>query len=341
MVSESLNIAVFGAGRIGKRHARTIAVDTPGAQLFAICDIDEFAARSVAQSNNCSHWTVNPADIFSSSDVDGVIIATSTDAHADLIVNAAQSGKHTFCEKPIALDLQATDRALAAVSHAGTILQIGFQRRFDRGFVKAWKMIADGTLGQIESIRDTMRDPEPPPREYVAKSGGLFRDMTIHNFDCVRWLMDDEPVEVFAAGANLVDPMFGEFGDIDTSVVTISFARGGLAVIDNSRRSGYGYDLRTEVFGSEGAVFVGRSDDLPVRHLSANGVCTDHIFWFLERFDEAFIAEIQDFVSVIRENGSPRVTGLDGRAAMALAYAAEASLREHQPVSVSRFAAKD
>lgn len=332
-----VRIGVFGAGRIGHRHARTIASEVFGARLAAICDVDLEAARSLADLTGCERFTSDPTAIFEDPSIDAVVIGTSTDSHAPLIEAAAASGKQIFCEKPIALDLETTDRAIAAAERAGVRLQIGFQRRFDKAYARVSQMIANDELGQLEAIRDTMRDPNPPHESYLPTSGGMFRDMVIHDFDCVRWLMGCEPLEIFAMGANLVDPMFAKYGDIDTCAVTVKFESGALAVIDASRRSGFGYDIRTEIFGSKGAVMIGESRDTPLYRLDSNGVCSDHIYWFLERFDAAYVAEIRAFVASIQEDEPVPVTGADGRAALAMAYAAEASVAENAPIPMSRF----
>jgi myo-inositol 2-dehydrogenase/D-chiro-inositol 1-dehydrogenase len=337
-MTHKVRIAAFGAGRIGRRHARTLAYQAPNAELAVIVDAIETTARATADELGVSRWSTDSDSVIADPEIDAVVIASSTDSHAPLIIAAAEAGKHIFCEKPIALDLETTDRAIEAVERAGVRLQIGFNRRFDKGYRRAKADLVAGRVGTVESIRDTMRDPSPPPKAYVAVSGGLFRDMTIHNFDCVRWLAGSEPVEVSAMAACLVDPIFAELGDVDTSIVTIRFESGALAVIDNSRRSGYGYDLRTEVFGSEGALFVGFHQDTPVTHLSATGVLTDHVYFFLERFDQAYVDEVRDFVDSIATDREVSVTGEDGRAAMAMAYAAEASVRERRPVELARFA---
>ena len=257
----------------------------------------------------------------------------------ELIVAAAEAGKHVFCEKPIALDLEATDRAIAAVAKAGILFQIGFQRRFDPAYAKAKDLITSGALGTIEHIRDTMRDPGPPPRAYLEVCGGLYRDMTIHNFDCVRWLMGREPREVFAMGSSLVDPMFAELGDVDTSIVSIRFDNDALAVIDNSRRSNFGYDVRTEVFGSKGALLIGQHADTPMLRLDAEGTHTDHVYFFLERFAGAYITELQVWIAAIQAGKAEGPDGRDARAAIALAYAAEASRAERALVDCSRWSA--
>lgn len=333
-----IRIGVFGAGRIGHRHARTVAREIPGAQLAAICDVNLEAARALADLTGCDRTTSDPADILDDASIDAVVIGTSTDSHAPLIEAAAAAGKQIFCEKPIALDLETTDRAIAAADRAGVRLQIGFQRRFDKAYARVSSMIGNGELGQIEAVRDTMRDPNPPHESYIPTSGGMFRDMVIHDFDCVRWLMGCEPVEVFAMGANLVDPVFAKYSDIDTCVVSIRFESGALGTIDASRRSGFGYDVRTEIFGSKSAVMIGETRDTPLYRLDSAGVWSDHIYWFLERFDAAYVAEIRAFVECLRTDQPVPITGADGRAALALAYAAEASIRENAPVSMSRFA---
>jgi myo-inositol 2-dehydrogenase/D-chiro-inositol 1-dehydrogenase len=335
---ERVRVGLIGAGRIGQRHAATLASAIPRAELAVIADVNGPAAEALAARVRCARWTDHPDEVIADLAIDAIVIASSTDSHAPLIIGAAEAGKQIFCEKPIALDLEATDRALDAVDRTGVRLQMGFQRRFDKAYRRAKELIDAGALGRIEAIRDTMRDPAPAPRAYLETSGGLYRDMTIHNFDCVRWMMGEEVSELFAMGSAIVDPVFRELDDIDTSVVSLRFANDSLGVIDNSRRSGFGYDVRTEVFGSEGALMIGYSRDTPMLMLDANGIHSDHIYWFLERFDDAYIEELKAFVDCIVEDGAPMVDGNDARAAMVLAYAAEASRRENAPVSPARFA---
>lgn len=335
---ERVRVALIGAGRIGQRHAATLASAIPRAELAVIADVHGPSAKALAARVRCERWTDDPATVLADPSIDAIVIASSTDSHAPLIVGAAEAGKQIFCEKPIALDLEATDQALDAVDRAGVRLQMGFQRRFDKAYAKAKALIDEGALGRIEAIRDTMRDPAPAPRTYLETSGGLYRDMTIHNFDCVRWMMNAEVSELFAMGSAIVDPVFQELGDIDTSVISLRFAGDALGVIDNSRRSGFGYDVRTEVFGSEGALMIGYSRDTPMLRLDGKGIHSDHIHWFLERFDQAYIDELKVFVDGIVDGAAPPVDGNDARAAMVLAYAAEASRRENAPVSPARFA---
>ena len=337
-MAEPVRVALIGAGRIGQRHAATLAREIPNAELAVIADVHGPSAEALAAKVRCDRWSNDPDDALSDASIDAIVIASSTDSHAPLIIGAAEVGKQIFCEKPIALDLEATDRALDAVDRAGVRLQMGFQRRFDKAYAKAKALIDAGVLGRIEAIRDTMRDPSPAPRGYLETSGGLYRDMTIHNFDCVRWLMGEEVAELFAMGSAIVSPVIRELDDIDTSVVSLRFANDSLGVIDNSRRSGFGYDVRTEVFGSEGALMIGYARDTPMLRLDANGIHSDHIHWFLERFDQAYIDELKVFVDSIIEGTPVPVDGNAARAAMVLAYAAEASRRENAPVSPLRFA---
>lgn len=336
---ERVQVGLIGAGRIGQRHAATLASLIPDAELAVIADVHGPSAQALAAKVRAGRWTDDPATVIGDPAIDAVVIASSTDSHAPLIIEAAAAGKQIFCEKPIALDLETTDRALAAATAAGVRLQMGFQRRFDKAYAKAKVLIAEGALGRIEAIRDTMRDPNPAPRTYLETCGGLYRDMTIHNFDCVRWMVGQEVTEIFAMGSAIVDPVFQELNDIDTSVLSLRFANDALGVIDNSRRSGFGYDVRTEIFGSEGALMIGYSRDTAMLRLDGSGIHSDHIHWFLERFDDAYIEELRLFINAIVHDTPVPVDGHDARAAMALAYAAEASLRERVPVSPARFAA--
>ena len=327
-------IALIGCGRIGQIHAEHLAALHGHAELAAVADPREDAARALAERLGVPRWTPHAEDVLADPSIDAVIIASSTETHARYIEIAARHGKDAFTEKPIALELEATDRALAAVERAGTRLQVGFQRRFDSGYRAAYEMIRRGDLGTLEMIRDAMRDPQPPPAAYIAASGGLYRDMTIHNFDCVRWLMGEEPSEVYATGSVLVDDMIGRAGDIDTSVVVLRFGSGALGTIENSRRSGFGYDVRTEVFGARGAVMIGQSREVPLRRYDASGVHEDHLHFFLERFREAYRQEIMAFCEAIRTDAPVPVPGEEGRAALRLAYAAERSRAEHRPVRI-------
>lgn len=272
--------------------------------------------------------------------IDAVVICSSTDTHAQMIEEAAAAGKHIFCEKPIALDLPKIDHALQAVEKASIKLQVGFNRRFDPSFKRVRDLVAKGELGAPHILRITSRDPAPPPITYVRVSGGIFLDMAIHDFDMARYLMGSEVEEVYAAGAVLVDPEIGKAGDIDTAVTTLRFANGALGVIDNSRKAVYGYDQRVEVFGSAGMALVTNKTPDNVTRSDAAGVhSTLPLYFFVERYAEAYVAEMQEFIQCIRENTAPSVTGLDGRIPVVMGYAAKKSYEEHRPVRLSEISA--
>ncbi len=327
-------LGLIGCGRIGQVHLRSLLAHPEKVELVSLVDANGPVVRAISETFGVSRHSTDVSDIFDDPAIDAVIIASSTETHAPYIREAARTGKSVLTEKPIALDLESTDLALSEARSAGIRLQVGFQRRFDKGYATAKARLDQGQIGAIEMIRDAMRDPSPPPADYLARSGGLYRDMTIHNFDCVRWLKGESPVEIFAAGSALTGPEIATAGDIDTSVVLMTFADGSLATIENSRRSGFGYDVRTEIFGSRGALMVGDSRDTPVRHFDSTGVHDDHQYFFLERFANAYEAEVLAFVDAIANDTDVAVTGEDGRAAMVLAYAAEESRRVGKPVSV-------
>lgn len=332
----TVRFGVLGVGRIGRIHARNLATQVSGAQLIAVADPREDVAREVAARWHVPHVFADYRQVLQHPQVDAVVIATPTDTHARIIQEAAAAGKHILCEKPIALDLPSIDQALEAVDRAGVKLQVGFNRRFDPTFQRVRELVAQGAVGQPHLLRITSRDPEPPPLEYMRVSGGIFLDMTIHDFDMARYLMGQEVVEVYAMGAVLVDPAIGQVGDVDTAVVTLRFESGAMGVIDNSRKAVYGYDQRVEVFGSQG--MAAAENRTPDAHVLANdqGVHRPKpLYFFLERYMESFIAEVQAFVRVIEEDLEPPVTGLDGRMAVVLGLAAWKSLREKRPVAVN------
>ena len=327
-------VALIGCGRIGQLHARNLASMRDLCHLVAVSDWDLQVAERTAAMTGIDRFTDDSDSLLTSPDIDSVIIASSTATHATYIETAARHGKDIFTEKPIALDLDTTERAVAATNRAGVRLQVGFQRRFDRGYLSAKASIDAGEIGKVEMIRDAMRDPSPPPLDYLRNSGGLYRDMAIHNFDAVRWLMAEEPSELHAVASALVSEDIREANDVDTSIITLKFPSGAMASIENSRRSAFGYDVRTEIFGSGGALMVGDHRETPVRRFTAAGVTEDHQYFFLERFRDAYRQEMTSFLQAIAGGTAVSVTGEDGLAALKLAYAAEQSLREGQPVPV-------
>ena len=330
---ERVRVGIIGAGRIGRLHAGHLASRIPEARLVAIADVNREAAARCAHDYGIEADTDDYRELLALPDLAPVVVCSSTDTHATLIAAAAAAGKHVFCEKPIALDLPAIDRALAAVERAGVKLQIGFNRRFDANAREVREAVAAGRVGAPQLLRITSRDPAPPPPAYIAVSGGIFLDMTIHDFDLARHLLGDEVAEVYATGGVLIDPAIGAAGDLDTAVTTLRFAGGALGMIDNSRQAVYGYDQRVEVFGSGG--MVATANNLP-HHAAlsdASGVHTAKpLYFFLERYAESYVAEMRAFVAAIRDDRPTPVTGADGRMAVVLGLAAQKSVAENRPV---------
>jgi myo-inositol 2-dehydrogenase/D-chiro-inositol 1-dehydrogenase len=304
--------------------------------LVAISDIIVEAAEKAAAELGVPVVYQDHRRILDDRSIDAVIICSSTDTHAQMIEEAAQAGKQIFCEKPIALDLGRIDQALAAVERAGVKLQVGFNRRFDPNFRRVQEIVATGEIGIPHVLRITSRDPQPPPIEYVKVSGGIFLDMTIHDFDMARFLMGSEVDEIYAAGGVMVDPAIGAVGDIDTTIITLRFANGALGAIDNSRRAVYGYDQRVEVFGSDGMVAVSNNTPDSAVVSSADGVHGPlPLFFFVERYTESYIVEMRAFVECVLQDKAPPVTGTDGRIPVVMGYAALKSYEENRPVKLS------
>jgi len=335
-MTKKVKVGVIGAGRIGKLHAENLSYRIPEAQVVAIADIFEEAAQKCAQACGIPNAYADPRRIIEDKNIETVIICSSTDTHSQFIEEAAAAGKHIFCEKPIDFSLERIDQALAAVDKAGVKLQIGFNRRFDPSFKKVREMVASGQIGTPHILRISSRDPQPPPISYVKVSGGIFLDMTIHDFDMARYLMGDEIEEVYAAGGVMVDPAIGEAGDIDTAVITLRYRNGAIGTIDNSRQAVYGYDQRVEVFGSKGCALAYNNKPDTTELSTASGVTTSlPLFFFVERYTEAYIAEMKAFIAAINENKTPPVTGRDGRIPVVIGYAANKSYKEHRPVRLS------
>jgi len=334
---EKVNIGVIGVGRIGRLHARNLKYQVPGIKMLAVADIFEKSAREVASQLEIPISEKDYRVLLENDDIDAVVICSSTDTHAQVVSEAAEAGKHIFCEKPIALDLDKIDQAIAAVKKAGIKLQVGFNRRFDPSFKKAKDLVAKGTIGTPHLVRITSRDPEPPPISYIKVSGGIFLDMMIHDFDMARYLLDQEVVELMAVGSCLVDPAIGEAGDIDTAIVTLKYENGAWGTIDNSRKAVYGYDQRIEIFGSDGCVMVGNPKPTEVIFNSAKDTISDKpLYFFIERYKEAYLAEMEEFINCIREDKEPPVGGFDGKISVQMGYAAKESLEKRSFVKVIR-----
>jgi myo-inositol 2-dehydrogenase/D-chiro-inositol 1-dehydrogenase len=332
MATTDLNIALFGAGRIGQVHAAHLAGRIPGARLAAVADLSEEAADRCASRYGVPAHT-EYRRLLESPDIHAVAICTATDTHAQIISEAAEAGKQIFCEKPIALSLESIDLALAAVDRAGVKLQIGFNRRFDASFRRVRTAIAQGEIGRLERVHIISRDPAPPPLSYIRTSGGLFLDMTIHDFDMLRFLTGEDPIEIFAMADSLVDPAIAAAGDIDTAVLVLRFPSGTIGSIENSRRAVYGYDQRVEAFGSSGAIRTDNHYPNSATISGAQGIQRDLPYnFFMERYAESFLEEMRSFVDAVRNNTPTLVTGRDGRAPVVMGLAAVRSLREYRSV---------
>jgi myo-inositol 2-dehydrogenase / D-chiro-inositol 1-dehydrogenase len=330
-----INVGVIGAGRIGRVHAENLAYRIPEANLIAISDVFLAAAEKLAAELGVVAYQ-DHRPILDDPAIDAVLICSSTDTHARFMAEAAQAGKQIFCEKPIALDLAAIDHALDVVRQAGVKLQIGFNRRFDPNFRRVHDVVAAGQIGRPQVLRITSRDPQPPPIEYVRVSGGIFLDMTIHDFDMARYLMGQEVESIFAAAGVMVDPRIGEAGDVDTAVVTLHFADGSLGVIDNSRQAVYGYDQRVEVLGSGGVVTADNNYPNTALISDAQRVHRDlPLNFFMERYVESYVNEMRAFVDCVVNDTPPPVTGLDGRIPVVMGYAAKKSAAEGRVVRLA------
>jgi myo-inositol 2-dehydrogenase/D-chiro-inositol 1-dehydrogenase len=333
-----VRVGLLGAGRIGRLHAELLSGHVEGAALAAVCDADPATAAEVAKRLRVPS-VESATELYGLTDVDAIAICTSTDTHADAIVAAAPSGKPIFCEKPVALDLDEIDRALAAVDESGVLFQVGFNRRFDPAHASVREAVASGAVGDVHLVRISSRDPAPPPLDYARTSGGLFLDMTIHDFDMARFVTGSDVVEVYARGGVRITPELTELGDIDTAVATLMHESGALTVIDNSRRAVYGFDQRVEAFGSRGMA----ASENPLAHSgvvrTAEGTRAASLpYFFVERYLPSYVAQWRAFADAVRSGGSSPVTGADGRAPLAIGLAAGRSLREQRPVRVAEIA---
>jgi myo-inositol 2-dehydrogenase/D-chiro-inositol 1-dehydrogenase len=328
-----VTFGIIGAGRIGKLHADNLLSRVDGARLKAITD--PFLDEDWAASRNIPLTGKDHRILLDDPEIDAILIGSPSAEHAQQMIECAEAGKHIFCEKPIALDPEIIRNALAEVDKSGVKLQVGFNRRFDPNFAAVQQQVASGVLGDPHIIRITSRDPAPPPAEYVAGSGGMFLDMTIHDFDMARFLSSSEVTEVHAYGAVLVDPEIGKAGDIDTAVISLKFANGALGIIENSRKAVYGYDQRVEVFGAKGTAMADNNTPTSMIVLNESGTIRDKpLYFFLERYKTAFVAEMQAFVDAIREDKPTLVSGKDGLVPVLIAMAAKESLKTGKPVQV-------
>ncbi|MCP4177513.1 MAG: inositol 2-dehydrogenase [bacterium] len=332
-MSNKMTVAVIGGGRIGKVHAESIINFIPEVEIKCMADTWAGASEWAAQHN--IPFTTDIDSVFADTEIDAVLICTATDTHVKYIIEAANAKKHIFCEKPIDQDINKINEAIQAVKENNVKFQIGFNRRFDHNFATVKKAITDGEIGDVHFINITSRDPEAPPVEYVKVSGGMFLDMTIHDFDMARFLAGSEVEEVYAKGAVLVDPKIGEVGDIDSAAIILKFKNGALGIINNSREAAYGYDQRVEVFGSKGNVEI--TNDFPSTAIVSNANCVKRekpLRFFMDRYTQSYVSEVKDFIdAVINDKATPTNT-VDGLKSVEIAVAATKSAKTGLPVKL-------
>src|SRR6478735_4879943 len=327
-----IRFGLLGAGRIGRIHGLNV-VARPDAQLVAVADAMADAAASLAKDSDAKVASVEA--IVADKNIDALLICTPTDTHADLIEQGVKAGKPVFCEKPVDLNSDRIRKCLDVVRASGKPLMIGFNRRFDPNFASLRKRLHDGEIGNVEIVTILSRDPGPPPIDYVKRSGGLYRDMMIHDLDMARFLLGEEPVEIHAVGSSLVDPAIGQVGDVDTAAVIMKTASGKIAQISCSRRATYGYDQRIEVHGSKGMLRAQNLHETTVEIATNEGFRADPVQnFFLERYAAAYRAELAAFIDACAGKVAPSPTGLDGLRAQMLADAATESARTGRPVAI-------
>lgn len=332
-----LKIGIIGAGRIGKVHGESISKYVKEAEVKAIADpfLNE-ETKAWAAGLGIKETYTDYRQILADQAIDAVLICSSTDTHSPISMEALQAGKHVFCEKPIDHDVDKIKEVLQVVASTGRKYQVGFNRRFDHNFRAVKEAVAAGKIGRQHVIKITSRDPEAPPISYVKVSGGMFLDMTIHDFDMVRYLSGSEVDEVYAIGGVLVDPAIGEAGDIDTAIISMKLANGAMAVIDNCRRASYGYDQRAEVFGSAGSIAIANDGASTAVLSNKDGVTGEKpLHFFLERYMQAYADEIRTFVAAIVNDTEVPVTAIDGLEPVIIGLAAKQSLAENRPVKTA------
>jgi myo-inositol 2-dehydrogenase / D-chiro-inositol 1-dehydrogenase len=328
-------IGIIGFGRIGRIHFNTVS-KLKDVEVIAVADslADEMA--EVFKQYGVEMYGNDFNAIINNPEIDTIFVCSPTNTHAEVSIAAAKAGKDIFCEKPIDFDIKRVEEVLSEVKKAGVAFQVGFNRRFDPNFAKAKKAILNGDVGQVHIIKITSRDPQAPPLSYVKSSGGIFSDMTIHDFDMARFLADSEPVQIFAIGDALINKEIVQYDDIDTAIITIKFANGAMAVIDNSRQAAYGYDQRVEVFGSKGMVKCENNTPTQTSLFTKDAVVNDKpLYFFLERYQESFQEELVQFFNAIENGQETPVEGKDGFVPLLMGIAAKKSIKENRPVLIS------
>lgn len=332
-----VKVGIIGAGRIGKVHITSISTRIKEATIRAVADpyLDEETAKW-AKDMGVEYTTRDYKEVLEDKEIDAVIICSSTDTHTSISLEALGAGKHVFCEKPIDHDIEKIQEVINALENTNLKYQVGFNRRFDHNFEAVKQAVVKGKIGKPEIIKITSRDPEPPSIDYIKVSGGMYLDMTIHDFDMARFLTGCDAKEIYVQSANRVDPLIEKVGDVDTAVLTLKMEDDTLVVIDNCRRSAYGYDQRVEVFGSEGMVSISNDTDSSAVISNAQGVSAEKPqFFFLERYMESYEKEIRSFIHSIAMNEDTPVNVVDGLKPVVMALAAKKSQEEHRPVDIS------
>lgn len=337
-MQKKIKIGVIGAGRIGRLHIENIKrYFSDRVEIKGVADIYVDNVREFLESLGIENLYRDHRAILEDKEIEAVLICSPTDTHSQYIIDSAKEKKHIFCEKPIDFDIDRINLALNEVKKSGVKLQIGFQRRYDPHFRKLKEAIREGKIGNLHILKITSRDPEPPPLDYIKVSGGIFLDMTIHDFDMARFLTDSEVVEVYTIGDTFINPEIRKYDDIDTAITLLKFENGVLGVIDNSRKAVYGYDQRIEVFGSKGSIIVENELNSNLVYMNENGISKDKSkHFFMERYKDAYIEELRDFFDAIIKDREVSVGGKDGLEAVLIGLAAKKSYLEGKPVKVER-----
>jgi inositol 2-dehydrogenase len=335
----ALPVGVIGLGRMGQIYSRHLARQISQSRLIYVSDVLEERARTLADELGVGSWSIDYREMLASKAVEAVFVTSPTSTHREVVIAAAEAGKAIFCEKPIALTLEDTDQMLATIDRTGVMFQAGFMRRFDAGYVAAKRQIEAGAIGKPVTFKSIGRDPFCPDLNYARPdvSGGLILDMAIHDFDLGRWLMADEVRRVYTEGGTLAFPQLNTVGDIDNAVVSLLFQGGGLGNVEVSRNALYGYDIRTEVLGTEGGINVGYYRQTPLLVMTRQGITHDMVPYIIERFGNAYLAQSQDFVERVLNGRDPAVHGYDARAALLIGLAATRSYHEARPVELAEY----
>lgn len=334
-MNKKLGIGVIGLGRLGSSYARYFNGRIDGATLVAVSDVNETAATSLAAELGISKQYGNYQDLIADEAVEGVVIVSPTSTHQEIVLEAAKRGKAVFCEKPLSISMEEARMMLRAVEQTGVFFQMGFMRRFDKGYVAAKRKIEEGVIGTPVVFKSSSRDPYRPSLEYLdpTHSGGLFIDCGIHDLDLARWYMG-EIASVYSIGGTLAYPEMKEIGDIDNAVTSLYFTSGALGAIDLSRNGVYGYDIRTEILGTEGTLKIGYLRETPILVMTKDGITHDTVPYFTERFEQSYITQLQDFVENVLQGKPPAVSCADGVAALQASAAATLSFKENRPVKI-------